>query len=68
MFPVGRYFSFEAGVGLGYLNTKYEEYLPLDGEYVYQQTSRLSYVGPLKLKFAWVWHIGRWSEKKGGDK
>lgn len=64
MFPVGRYFSFEAGVGLGYLNTKYEEYLPLDGEYVYQQTSRLSYVGPLKLKFAWVWHIGRWSEKK----
>lgn len=59
MFPVGRYFSFEAGVGVGYLNTRYEKYLPLDEEYVYQQTSRLDYIGPLKLKFAWVWHIGK---------
>ena len=68
MFPVGRYFSFEAGLGVGYLNTKYEEYQPIDDHYVYQQTKRLDYLGPLKLKFAWVWHIGQWFETKGGNK
>lgn len=66
-FPVGRYFSFEAGAGIGFMTTEYEEYLPLDGHYVYQQTSRTNYFGPLKLKFSWVWHIGQWMEK-GGNK
>ena len=66
-FPVGNYFSFEAGVGIGYLNTTYDEYLPVDKDYVYQQTSKINYIGPLKLKFAWVWHIGRCFEKKGGN-
>ena len=65
MFPVGRYFAFEAGVGVGFMHTWYEEYLPIDGHYVYQQSSRLSYFGPLKLKFAFVWNIGRWTEKGG---
>lgn len=67
MFPVGKYFAFEAGVGLGYAHLKYAEYLPLDGHYVYQQTDRTHYFGPLKLKFAFVWNIGRWTEK-GGQK
>ena len=67
MFPVGKYFAFEAGIGLGYAHLKYEEYLPLDGHYVYQQTDRTHYFGPLKLKFAFVWNIGRWTEK-GGQK
>ena len=64
MFPVGKYFSFEAGIGLGFMHTKYEEYLPIDGHYVYQETNKMNYGGPLKLKFAWVWHIGQ----KGGRK
>ena len=67
MFPIGKYFAFEAGVGVGFMTTKYEEYLPQDGHYVYQQTNRTNYVGPLKLKFAFVWNIGRWTEK-GGNK
>ena len=65
MFPVGKYFAFEASIGLGYAHLKYEEYLPLDGHYVYQQTDRTHYFGPLKLKFAFVWNIGRWTEKGG---
>lgn len=65
MFPVGKYFAFEAGIGLGYAHLKYEEYLPIDGHYVYQQTDRTHYFGPLKLKFAFVWNIGRWTEKGG---
>ena len=65
MFPVGKYFAFEASVGLGYMHTWYEEYLPIDGHYVYQQSSRMNYFGPVKLRFAWVWNIGRWMEKGG---
>ena len=65
MFPVGKYLAFEAGAGVGYLTAKYEEYLPLDGHYVYQQTSRTNWFGPVKLKFALVWNIGRWMEKGG---
>ena len=61
----GKYLAFEAGAGVGYLTAKYEEYLPLDGHYVYQQTSRTNWFGPVKLKFALVWNIGRWMEKGG---
>ena len=67
MFPVGKYLAFEAGAGVGYMHAKYEEYYPIEGHYVYQQTSRTNFFGPLKLKFALVWNIGRWLEK-GGNK
>lgn len=67
MFPVSRNISFEAGLGVGYLTTKYEEYLPFEGHYVYQQTSRTGYFGPLKLKFALVWRLWDLNKnKKGG--
>ena len=58
MFPVARKLSLEAGIGLGFLQTGYEEYLPQDGHYVYQQSSRTSYWGPVKLKLGLVWRIG----------
>lgn len=64
MFPIGRSLSFEAGVGLGFLRTWYEEYLPIDGHYVYQQSSRTNWVGPVKLKFTLVWRL--WDENRTG--
>ena len=67
MFPIGRYLSLEAGIGLGYLNTEYEEYRPIEGHYVYQQKSRTGYVGPVKAKLSLVLHIGR-SLSKGGER
>jgi len=66
MFPVGRNLSFEAGLGVGYLNTRYEEYLPIEGHYVYQLTKRTGYFGPLKLKFAIVWRLWDISKAKKG--
>ena len=63
MFPIGKSLSLEAGVGLGVLSTGYEEYLPIDEHYVYQQTSRTVYWGPVKLKLGLVWRIGDKSEK-----
>ena len=68
MFPIGRSLSFEAGLGLGFLRTWYEEYLPIDGHYVYQQSSRTNWIGPVKLKFTLVWRL--WDEnrsKRGGE-
>lgn len=64
MFPVNRRLSFEASVGLGFMHTSYEEYLPIDGHYVYQRTRKTDYLGPLKLKFALVWRLWR----KGGER
>lgn len=66
MFPIGKRLSLEAGIGLGYMHSKYEEYLPIDGHYVYQQTNRMNYFGPLKLKFALVWRLWDVDKKKGG--
>ena len=65
MFPIGKQFSLEAGIGVGYLITEYEEYLPIEGHYVYQQTSRTSYVGPVKAKLSLVWKLD-WKKLKGG--
>ena len=68
MFPISKSLSIEAGVGLGYLYTQYEEYLPMpfrDGtHYVYQQTSVTNYFGPLRLKLALVWRL--WDISKEG--
>lgn len=68
MFPVGRSLSFEAGIGVGFMHTWYEEYLPVDGCYVYQQSSRMNYFGPLKLKFALVWRLWDVNRRKGGER
>ncbi|MBE6286595.1 MAG: DUF3575 domain-containing protein [Mediterranea massiliensis] len=59
MFPISRQLSLELGLGIGYLYTKYEEYLPEDGHSVYQQTSHTGYVGPVKGKVSLVWRIGQ---------
>ena len=73
MMPVGKRLSMEFGIGLGYLYTEYEEYVPLPymggTHYVYQQTSQMHYLGPLKAKVALVWRFGDWGHydnKKGG--
>ena len=64
MFPIGRSLSFETGIGLGFLRTWYEEYLPIDGHYVYQQSSSTNWIGPVKLKFTLVWRL--WDENRSG--
>ena len=70
MFPIARRLSLEAGLGLGYLHSKYEEYEPVPHmggtHYVYLQTKRVDYFGPLKLKLALIWHLQDINRKKGG--
>lgn len=64
MWPVSRNLSLEAGIGAGYMHTRYKEYQPLDGHHVYQRTKDLDYFGPLKVKFSLVWRL--WDLNKPG--
>lgn len=66
MWPVSRSLSFEAGIGVGYAYAKYEKYRPQEGHYLYQQTKRTNYFGPLKLKLALVWRLWDKNREKGG--
>ena len=72
MMPVGKRLALEFGVGAGYLFTEYEEYLPVPymggTHYVYQQTSRMHYFGPLKLKVALVWKLWDAGRRTAGGK
>lgn len=67
MFPVGKHLALEAGLGLGYIQTRYEKYVPDEGHYPYMEGGKTRFVGPVKLKLALVWNIGHWV-KKGGQK
>lgn len=68
-FPINNLLGFEAGAGLGFMSAKYEEYLPMDGHFAYQQTTRTNFFGPLRLKFALVFDFNRWLKtKKGGER
>ncbi|MDE5607798.1 MAG: DUF3575 domain-containing protein [Muribaculaceae bacterium] len=57
MWPITRCLSLEAGIGLGYMYTRYKEYVPHDDHYLYQRTKSMNYFGPLKLKFSFVWRF-----------
>lgn len=55
--PIARCWSLEAGLGLGYMYSRYKEYIPHDDHYLYQRTKSLNYFGPLKVKFAIAWRF-----------
>lgn len=57
MWPVSRCLSLEAAIGVGYMFTRYKEYLPVNGHHVYQRTKEIHYFGPLKVKFSLVWRL-----------
>lgn len=64
MWPISRYFSLEASIGAGYMYTRYKEYEPADGHFVYMRTKELNYFGPLKLKFSFVWRFADCNKSK----
>ncbi len=52
MFPIGKKLSMEAGLGLGWLHTQYDEYIPYEDHYVYVRRIRTNYLGPVKVKLS----------------
>lgn len=57
MWPIARCWSLEAALGAGYMYSRYKEYRPFDGHYLYQRTKSLNYFGPLRAKLAIAWHF-----------
>ena len=57
MWPIGKYLSLDASVGLGYMRIHDKEYLPFDGHFLYQRTRNINYFGPLRAKLSLVWRF-----------
>ncbi len=64
MWPITRYLSLEAGLGAGYMFTRYKEYVPHDGHYLYLRTKDLNYFGPLKAKLSIAWRFNDINKSK----
>ncbi len=62
--PISSQVAFEAGLGVGYLNLRYKDYEPIDDHNVYAREKVAGYFGPLKVKFAIVWHPWGGTSKK----
>lgn len=50
--------NMDFSLGLGYFRADFKEYLPMDGHYVWQQTTRRNWIGPTKAEVSLVWIIG----------
>lgn len=68
--PITRRLNIDFALGVGYLGGKLEKFRPVDGNYIWQSTSRLTWIGPTKAEVALVWLIGRdnFNRRKGGEK
>lgn len=57
MWPIRKNLSLEAGIGAGYMHTRYKVYESLDGHKLYMRTKSLNYFGPLKLRLSIAWRF-----------
>ncbi len=57
MWSIGKHLIIEAGLGAGYMFTRYKEYIPHDDHYLYQRTKNMNYFGPLKAKVSIGWRF-----------
>lgn len=56
---IGRRFSLDFEIGVGYLSGNMHEYIPMDGHRVWQSLERFHWIGPTKLGVTLQWLIGR---------
>ena len=56
--PIHRVLNIDFVVGAGYHTGIYYEYIPIDGQYVWQATKRRHWIGPTKAEVTLVWLIG----------
>ena len=61
--PLNKNFSLDFTVGLGYVQSKYDVYVPTNGGYMRTNTKRLRYFGPSKLEVSLVWNINKKNHK-----
>ena len=56
--PLTKRLNMDFSIGLGYFRADFKEYLPMDGHYVWQKTTRRNWIGPTKAEVSLVWIIG----------
>lgn len=68
--PIAYRLNIDFTLGVGYHWGIFEEYLPIDGHYVWQATKRRQYIGPTKAEISLVWLIGygNWNINKKKDR
>lgn len=69
--PLRQRLNIDFTLGLGYLGGEFQEYLPIDGHYVWQVTKMRNWIGPTKLEVSLIWQLGRGNinkDKKGRNK
>ena len=66
---IARRLNLDFVVGVGYNWGIFDEYIPIDGHYVWQSTKRRQYIGPTKLEVSLVWLIGHgnYNRNKGKE-
>lgn len=67
--PIGKYIHMEYSIGVGYMQTQYKHYTPMDGHKVYEYDGRYTWIGPTKAKISLAW-VPRFrvNNNKGGIK
>lgn len=69
--PLRQRLNIDFTLGVGYLGGEFQEYLPIDGHYVWQVTKMRNWIGPTKLEVSLIWQLGRGNinkDKKGRNK
>lgn len=68
--PVSRRLNIDFTVGVGYIGGIVEKFKPTDGYYLWESTTRRTWVGPTKAEISLVWLIGRDNSNatKGGGR
>jgi outer membrane protein OmpA-like peptidoglycan-associated protein len=56
--PIHRVLNIDFSAGVGYHTGIYHDYIPIDGEYIWQATKRRRWIGPTKFEVSLVWLIG----------
>lgn len=63
--PVARRFNIDFTVGIGYIGGIVEKFMPEDGYYIWDSTTRRTWIGPTKAEVSLVWLIGRDNANRG---
>lgn len=63
--PIAKRLNLDFNIGFGYFGGEFEEYLPIDGHYVWQVTKHRHWVGPTKMEVSLSWLLGRGNVNKG---
>ncbi len=68
--PVARHLNIDFTVGVGYAGGIVEKFKPIEGTYLWQSTSRRTWIGPTKAEVSLVWLLGHGNvnAKKGGER